>query len=137
MAKRKNKRGASMEFYGTSELINKIENAGGNIEQAVIAALKAGAEKPRKDMEVFAEQHYKTGDMLKSLKTVEPTADKGVIKMKLGFDIKKGGLPSIFLNIGTPKIQPTFFIDKAVENNVDEIKRLQLEALNEVLKELK
>lgn len=133
MAKRK-RAGISIDFYGTSEMLKKIESMGKNVEDAVIQSMKAGAKKPYEEMKSFAEQHKQTGEMLSSLEITGPTAKNGIIQMKVGFSIKKGGLPSLFLNYGTPKIAPTFFIDKALENNVDEIKRLQLEALNEILR---
>lgn len=135
MAK-KSKKGARMEFYGSSELIRKIETLGGNIEGAVVKALKAGAKLPYEDMKSFAEQHIKTGDMAHSLTIGEPVIKNGSIKMKVGFVVKQGGLPAIFLNYGTPMISPTFFIDKAFEDNADAIKELQEEALKGVLREV-
>lgn len=146
MARKRNK-GSYMEFYGTAELINKLNNLGGNIEQAVADALKAGAQIPYNEMKEFAQQHIDTGDMLNSLEITEPEIKNGKVKLKVGFNIKKGGLPALFLNYGTPThngrnghgkikgIAPTFFIDKAFENNVDKIKELQLEAIDKAIKE--
>lgn len=128
------RKGLSIDFYGTDGLLKKIESMGKNVEEAVIQSLSAGMKKPYEDMKSFAEQHKQTGDMLSSLEITEPVAKDGMITAKVGFVIKKGGLPSLFLNYGTPRISPTFFINKAIENNVDEIKRLQLEALKEILR---
>lgn len=135
MAKKK-KKGNSLEFYGSTELINKIESLGGKVEQAIAKSIKEGAKKPFEEMRSYAEQHKETGDMLNSLEIQEPVIKNGIIKMKVGFNIKKGGLPALFLNYGTPRIAPSFFIDKAFENNVDEIKKLQEQALQNAIKEL-
>lgn len=146
MAQKKSK-GTYMEFYGTEELMNKLANLGGNVEEVVAKALQAGAQIPYNEMKEFASQHVDTGDMLRSLEITEPEIKNGKVKIKVGFNIKKGGLPALFLNYGTPThsgrnghgkitgITPSFFIDKAFENNVDKIKELQLEAINNAIKE--
>lgn len=132
----KKKKGTHMEFYGSSELIKRIESLGGNVEKALAKSLKEGAKKPYEDMKAYAEQHKLTGDTLNSLELQEPIIKNGVIKMKVGFIVKNGGLPALFLNYGTPRIAPSFFIDKAFEDNADEIKRLQEETLKNLIREL-
>lgn len=86
---KRNKKGAHMEFYGSSDLIKKLEALGGNAEQAVVKALKAGAKKPYDEMRSYAEQHKLTGDTLRSLEMQEPIVKDGVVKMKVGFVVKK------------------------------------------------
>lgn len=125
-----------IDFYGSSELLKKLEKAGANVEKLVVDALQKSVEKPKAEMLDFIRQHKLTGETENSFTTeIKQEGDK--VYLKLGFDIKNGGLPAVFLNYGTPKIPPSFFIDNAIENNVDEIKRVQLEALNEAFKELK
>lgn len=126
---------SKIDFYGTSEFLQKLEKAGGNVEKAIVNALKKSAEKPKQQMLEYMHQHKLSGATMKSF-TEEIKSEGDKIYMKVGFDIKKGGLPAVFLNYGTPRIAPSFFIDNAIENNLDEIKRVQLEALNNAFKEL-
>lgn len=125
-----------IEFFGTSELLKKLEAAGANVEQCVIDALQKSVEKPKAEMLDYIRQHRQSGATEESFTTeIKKEGDK--VFLKVGFDIKKGGLPAVFLNYGTPRIQPSFFIDKAIDDHIDEIKQAQLEALNDAFKGLK
>lgn len=128
-----------IDFYGSSELLKKLEKAGANVEKLVVDALQKSVEKPKQEMYDYMKAHTRKGDYVHTIDsfTTEIKQEGDKVYLKLGFDIKNGGLPAVFLNYGTPKIPPSFFIDNAIENNVDEIKRVQLEALNEAFKELK
>lgn len=125
---------AKIEFYGTDELIRKIEKAGGNVEKAIIEALKQSSEKPKAEMLSYIRRHRQTGATEDSF-TEEFKSKNDKIYMRIGFDIKRGGLPALFLNYGTPRIQPSFFIDNAIDHNIDSIKEAQLDVLREVFKE--
>lgn len=124
-----------IEFFGTSELLQKIEKAGGNVEKLCAEALKSSVQKPKEEMLQFIREHHLTGQTENSF-VEEIKTENGKIFCEVGFSIKGGGLAALFLNLGTPKIKPSFFIDYAVENNIDEIKKAQLEALNKAFREL-
>lgn len=68
--------------------------------------------------------------------SVQVVSEDDCLFFEYGFDVDKGGLPALFLDIGTPKIKPTFFIFYAVENNLSKIHAIQQEELTKVLKEL-
>lgn len=126
---------AKVEFFGSSELLKKLEKAGANVEKEVAKALQQSIQKPKNEMLDYIRQHKLTGDTEKSF-VEEIEINKNIVNCTIGFSVRKGGLPAIFLNLGTPKIDATFFIDKAIENNIDEIKRVQLEVLQNAFKEL-
>lgn len=128
---------ARVEFYGSSELIKKLEKAGANIEKEIINALHKSIQKPKDEMISFMQSKpkNKTGKTVSSW-VEEIKSENGQIIMEAGFSTRKGGIASIFWNLGTPYRSPTFFVDKAVENNVDEIKRIQEEALKNAFREL-
>lgn len=126
---------AYIDFYGTSELLKKLEKAGANLEKEIVNAIDKSVQKPKKEMLDFAKKHKQTGDTERSW-TEKLTSKNGVVEFAMGFSVRKGGLPAIFLNLGGMYTEPTFFIDKAVEENVDEIKRIQIEALEKAFKEL-
>ena len=120
---------ASIEFYGTAELLRRIEEAGRNGEREIADALVASAEKPKEDMLKVIREHRYTG-LTESSFREELKNEDGTIIYKIGFSIKDGGIAALFLNLGLPrKIEPSYFIDRAVEDNIDEIKRVQLEVL--------
>lgn len=127
---------AKIEFYGSSELIKALERAGANVEQCIVDALQQSVEKPKEEMLQYIRRHKLTGQTEDSF-TTEIKHDGNKVYLKVGFDIKKGGIAAIFLNYGTPKIAPSFFIDNAIDHNIDEIKRAQLEALNKAFEELR
>lgn len=126
---------ARIDFYGSSELLKKLERAGANVEKCIVDALQKSVEKPKEEMIDYIRQHKLTGQTEDSF-TTEIKHEKNKVYLKVGFDIKKGGIAAVFLNYGTPKIAPSWFIDNAVENNLDEIKRAQIDALNKAFEEL-
>lgn len=124
-----------IEFFGTSELLKKIEKAGGNVEKACTDALKASVQAPKQEMLAYIQQHHLTGQTEDSF-VEEIKNENGKIYCEVGFSIRKGGIAALFLNLGTPKIKPSFFIDDAIDHNIDKIKADQLKALNDAFREL-
>lgn len=125
-----------VEFFGGSDILQRLEKAGANLEEAIIKAIQRGNEKPKKEMLSFIKYHRRTG-ITEDSWVEEIEQDKnGVIFSRIGFSARKGGIPAIFLNLGGLHTAPTFFIDKAVEDNIDEIKREQEKALQEAFKGL-
>lgn len=126
-----------LDFYGFDELLRKIVDAGGKLEDALVESLKASSEPIGADLLLFMAKHHRTGDTAASFTdVVDVEKTGGYIWYKLGFDIKKGGLPALFLDIGTPTITPSFFVYYAFENNMDRVVQAQEHALKKVLKEL-
>lgn len=124
-----------IEFFGTSELLKKIEKAGGNVEKACTDALKASIQAPKQEMLEYIQQHHLTGQTEDSF-VEEIKNENGKIYCEVGFSIRKGGIAALFLNLGTPKISPSFFVDNAIDHNIDKIKADQLKALNDAFREL-
>lgn len=94
-----------LQFSGFEEVIVRYEKLGGNVkkvaEDALVESQKIISEKSR----IAIEPHSYTGDTEKSLTCdgmvtwVGLTAEIGV-----GFRIRNGGLPSVFLMYGTPRM---------------------------------
>lgn len=121
-----------INFYGDKELIKKLDSIGANVEKVCAEALTLSVQKPKQEMLDFISQHRKTGITESSFEE-EIKVEDGVITAVVGFQPPKG-LPALFLNLGTPTIEPTFFVDKAVENNLDEIRNIQLKYISEMFK---
>lgn len=121
---------SKIEFYGSAELLKKLEEAGGNVEEAIITAIRKSAVKPSNEMLGFIRQHKHSGRTEDSF-TEEIKSKDGVITAEFGFSVRKGGLAAIFHEYGTPRKAPpaSYFISNAIDNNIDEIIKEQNEAL--------
>lgn len=69
--------------------------------------------------------------------SVQTISEEDCLYFEYGFDANNGGLPALFLDIGTPTQQPYFFIHYAVENNLKRIHEIQKEELTKILEGLK
>ena len=140
--KKKGNNTGRIDYYGTDEIVQKLDRLGVDVSQALKTALLKSAEKPAQEMRDFiATNHRRTKTTENSLivKT-EEDEDNGKLFVRVGFNLNKEdgkpGLPALFLNYGTPTQEPTFFIDKIIENDIDEIKRIQQETLEKVARDV-
>lgn len=129
---------ANIGFYGDVELLKRLEEAGQNVEQLIIKAIQQSARKPSEEMQSFMRKHKrrKVGTLESWEETIKNK--KGVINAEFGFSVRKGGLASIFWNYGTPRNAPAahWFVDNAVEKNIDSIIEAQNVALRKAFKEV-
>lgn len=124
-------------MYGVSDLLKRIEAAGGKVDGAVMRAVDESLKIVGDDMQAFMVQHKHTGETMESFEIVPAKSDGNTVTGNAGYNTKKGGLPAIFLDVGTPKQKPHFFRYYAVENNRQRINEIQRETLEEILGGLK
>lgn len=135
MAKKKN----VIDFYGFEELLQQTELAEKEIDRAVVSAMKANAEYARNELRSFMAKtpKNKTGRTNRALKPIKVEAYRGKYTTKVGFDISKGGIASVFWQHGSPRREPaTKFIDKTF-NQKKKFKAIQEEALLKALSRIK
>lgn len=136
-----------MDLYGVEELLKKLEKAGGNVNEATNKCIDKSLEVVGEKMQEFMVQHQATGDTYRAFKQVNSTdtvikIGKETYNIKdgktgiVGYSVRAGGLPAIFLDVGTPKIQPYFFRYNTIESTRSEVERIQRETLEEIFKEL-
>ena len=102
-----------LEIEGLSELLTRIEALNGDSKEIAEEALRkthaivtAKAEKGMQAAYLPAKGKYATGDTLKHLRRNAEVEWKGTVgEVKVGFDINSGGLVSIFLMYGTPRMK--------------------------------
>lgn len=105
----------SLNFDGMDEIIKQYEDMGGNLKAATEAALKATHAIVTPKLEAAIVPHRQSGDTEASLgRTPEIEWDGTKAAVPVGFKIRNGGLASIFLMYGTPRMQP----DKALYNAI-------------------
>lgn len=155
------KRGSMVEMYGVSELLKKIEAAGGKVDEACIKAANDSMKIVGDHAQDFMKKHKVTGDTMGSFEQAPAkVTKKGQITASVGYKIEDGGLNAIFLDVGapnrkttvghragkgstgTPKQNPQkglFWRYYAVNDStqVKKIQQAQQTALNEILGELK
>lgn len=131
------KRGNLVEMYGVSDLLNSIEKAGGKVDEAVKKAVDKSLQVVGADMQNFMSGHKDTGETYESYEQTPAKAKGNKVEANAGYNIAKGGLPAIFLDVGTPKQKPHFYRYYAVENNRKRIEEIQRATLNEILEGLK
>ena len=143
MASNKKYRGSSIkrqnivEMYGVGEILNKIEKAGGKVDEAVKKAVDESLKIVGADMQSFMKQHKLTGETISSYEQIPAEISTNNVNAMVGYNVKNGGLPAIFLDVGTPNQKGYFFRYYAVENNRKKIEEIQKNTLNEIFKELK
>lgn len=131
------KRGNIVEMYGVSELLKKIEAAGGKVDAAVQKAVDNSLEQVGMKMQLFMMEHRESGDTYASYEQIKASSKDNKVVAAVGYNVKEGGLPAIFLDVGTPKQKPYFFRYYAVENSSKQIEEIQRETLNEILRGLR
>lgn len=131
------KRGNYVDFVGGAELLKKIEAAGGKVDEAVKKCVDNSLEQVGMKMQLFMLEHKDSGDTMRSYEQLYAEVKSNTVTGQVGYSIKDGGLPAIFLDVGTPKQKPYFFRYYAVENSSKQIKEIQQATLNEILEGLK
>lgn len=130
------KNNTMLEITGVSELLKKIEKVNGDAVPAVAEMAKKSLEIIGKNANQFMQGHKLTGDTLESY-DMHARIDGDTVKGVVGYDVKKGGLPAIFLDVGTPTQKGYFWKYYAVENTRKQVEQIQQETLKKILEGLR
>lgn len=135
-----------LQLDGFEEYMAKLDQLGGTqvMKRGVESALKASKEyvnplitKAVNPANLPAGGQFSSGDTKKSIDTDTVVDWDGMTAtIKVGFDLKKSGLTSIFLMYGTPKMPPVAGLKNAIYGGKTqkEIAAIQAEALDKVIK---
>ena len=130
------KNNTMLEITGVSELLKKIEKAKGDAVPAVAEMAKKSLEVIGENANQFMKGHKLTGDTLGSY-DMHARIEGDMVKGVVGYDVKKGGLPAIFLDVGTPTQKGYFWKYYAVENTRKQVEQIQQETLKKILEGLR
>lgn len=127
----------TVNFSAFEEYAEKLDKLGGDIKTAVDKSLEESKKLVNKQLHEQMKKHKRTGDTEKTIRDnarVEWSGTLGAVKV--GFDIAHGGLPSIFLMYGTPRMQKDQKLYNAVygAGTKRKIKELQKKIFNDEIK---
>ena len=131
--------GVDAEIF--SEYAQRLLKAGSKefLKETVEKALEESKEYVTKNLEAEIKKHNRTGRTEASLdKNSEVQWQGSVAEIKVGFKISDGGLASIFLMYGTPRMQP----DRKLYNDVygtaaqRKVREIQEEVFNDALRKV-
>lgn len=135
----------TIDFNGYDIIKKQLDTLGGNAtNRAVESALKASQQVVAEQVSAAITPHTETGKTKRSIVTNSPVEWTGdAAQIGVGFDIRGGGLPSIFLMYGTklygqPHIEPDRKLYDAVYGSKTKklIREIQEQAFNKVLERL-
>lgn len=146
MAKKGKKKSKwAFRFDEMAELSEKLERMGGDLQKAVDTALKSTHEHITPQLSAGIARHNFSGDTAETLERAPHVEWVTPLKARvsIGFNLKEGGVPSIFLMWGTPKRRAskmpvdTSFRNAAFGPKVKrEVAQLQREALEAAVEAL-
>ena len=108
----------TLELKGFDELIANLEALNGDTKEAVEGCLRVASDTVAKKATAAMKKHNRTGATSKSIvKHSSVTWEGNFASVDVGFNLKKGGMPSIFLMYGTPKMPKDQAVYDAVYGN--------------------
>lgn len=122
-----------MQFDGFTDVIHQLEQLEVDVRETVTDALQEAGQFVTEQARAAIQPHGRTGKTEASLRenpTVEWTGTEAAVNV--GFDINNGGLPSIFLMHGTPRMRKdtnlyNAFYGAQTQKKIEQIER---DALN-------
>lgn len=95
-----------MQFDGMDAIIRQLEQLEVDVRQTVTGALQEAGQLVTEQARAAIQPHRRTGKTEASLIENPPVEWTGTqAAVNVGFDINNGGLPSIFLMYGTPRMK--------------------------------
>ena len=97
----------TLQFSGFADFAERLDALGGDLKETTEKALKESHAYVTPKLVAAMEKHNQTGETVGSIIIHAPVEWVGATaEIKVGFEIDKGGMPSIFLMYGTPRHEP-------------------------------
>lgn len=128
----------TVDFANFEEYAEKMDRLGGDLKAATNKALEESKELVDKQLQEAMESHKRTGQTEGTIMIDAQVEWSGTIaSVNVGFDIAHGGLASVFLMYGTPRMQPDKNLYNAIYGRTTKkkVKELQEEIFAKAIKE--
>ena len=118
---------AKFEITGVREYLERLKQAGADIDKAVAEAVHESAKPIEEDIRVWAEKHKRTGAVLEGVDLSRSQADGDLIYVTVGIDGDKTPTSwhAAFVEYGTPRMAADPGIQTAFKVNKAKVKRIQ------------
>ena len=120
-----------LQFTAWEEMAENLDKLGGDLRRTTEEALKKSHKvvTPKIEAAFIPHAHRFSGDTIKTLRKNPVIQWEGLVaSVAIGFDIKAGGLPSVFIMYGTPRHDPdrklyNAFYGGATKKQINEIQK--------------
>lgn len=125
----------SLDFKVFAEYAEKLDKLGGDIQAAADQVLQNAHDAVTANIKRDMQKHHRSGKTEKSILSNAKVEWSGPFaSIDVGFDIKNGGLPSIFLMYGTPRMDKDqqlydHIYGRAVARQMDQITKTTMERI--------
>ena len=130
----------AFHFEEMADLAERFENAGGDLQQAADEALRATHDYITPNLGTEIVRHVRSGRTKGSLDKQGGVVWESPLKayVNIGFNIGAGGLPSIFLMCGTPKMKADTKLKSAAfgAKTKRKVAEIQKEAMLEAVRKM-
>ncbi len=126
-----------VEFDGFDAAVKRLTQLEGSAKKATEEALVKSKRHVHQNLGAAMQPHNKTMETVRALKSDSTVQWVGsVASIGVGFDIAHGGLPSIFLMYGTPRMDKDQKLYNAVygTKTKKEVKKIQEEIFREAIR---
>ena len=103
-----------LDFSGLDKMIEDMHKMEADVKGVAETALTKSRDYINDNLKTAMQSHIRTGKTLGSLKNATVEWSGTVAKIPVGFDIANGGIASIFLMYGTPRMKKDTKLYKAI-----------------------
>lgn len=122
---------SKIKITGVSEIVKKLEKMNADVEKAVVDAVKESSKPVENELLAYIREHKYSG-LTEESYVAEFRSEKGKSYVRIGFSVRDGGIAAIFLNYGTPRMAPSYFIQHALDKYEGQINSSVQRALKEL-----
>lgn len=95
-----------IQFEGFNELMEKYDKLGGDLKKIATECLEVAPQEINPRLHKAMQKHHRTGNTEESIVEHPKVEWSGSVgKIPVGFSFYAGGMPSIFLMYGTPRVK--------------------------------
>lgn len=122
---------ASFNVRGFEEYLARIQEADGDINEAVAKAVVAGTEPIAADIEQWAQKHKITGVTERGVIKPKPVIEGNNVYCEAGISGEGESWHAVFVEYGSPRNKADPGIRNAFSNNKKKVRQIQVQVLKQ------